>query len=92
MRRERIDAQIAEIRAALGPARAGQPGEPPAGKRNLSAAARKRMSEAQKRRWAAVSAEKQAETRSEDSKIGKRSAKPKGKAKGEEDFGEPVES
>ena len=54
----RIDAQIAELRAML----TGTPTEPaatpeaPKGKRRMSAAARKRISDAQRKRWAAKKA------------------------------------
>jgi hypothetical protein len=56
----RIDQQIAELRALLSgsPAESGSTPEPPTGKRRkFSAAARKRMKEAQQRRWAKIRAE-----------------------------------
>ncbi len=59
MERQKIDDKIKEIRARIGgrkvalpsAAAAGAPAAP-ARKRNLSAAARKRIADAQKRRWA----------------------------------------
>src|SRR5947207_2695531 len=51
----RIDAEIAELRAILpgGRTEPSAPPEPPQSKRRkMSAAARKRMSEGQKKRWA----------------------------------------
>ena len=61
--KRRIDAQIAEIRQMLTGARtepASTP-EPPKPKRRLSAAGRRRIIEATKKRWAAIRAAKQAE-------------------------------
>jgi hypothetical protein len=59
MERQKIDDKIKEIRARLGGRRAPAPSAAGAGsapaqprKRNLSAAARKRIADAQKRRWA----------------------------------------
>ena len=52
--RQRIDEQIQQVRALLGKRRGRPPGRAkPRGKRQLSAAARKRISQAQRRRWAA---------------------------------------
>jgi hypothetical protein len=52
----RIDAQIAELRAMLPGQPVGTPDAPIAKRRPMSAAARKRMSEAQRKRWAASTA------------------------------------
>jgi hypothetical protein len=51
----RIDAQIAELRAMLPGQPVVTPESPIAKRRPMSAAARKRMSEAQRKRWAASS-------------------------------------
>jgi hypothetical protein len=51
----RIDAQIAELRAMLSGQPVVTPEAPTAKRRPMSAAARKRMSEAQKKRWAVSS-------------------------------------
>lgn len=52
--RQRLDEQIQQVRGLLGKRRGRPPGRAkPAVKRQLSAAARKRISLAQKRRWAA---------------------------------------
>ena len=52
----RIDAQIAELRAMLPGGRTETAAAPevPKGKRRMSAAARKRIGDAQRKRWAAV--------------------------------------
>ena len=58
LQRQRIDEQIQEVRSLLGraPGRRGRPPASPAGRKRgpgrLSAAARKRIAAAQKRRWA----------------------------------------
>ena len=58
--KSRLDARIAEIRQKLGGAAGDEPGTssdaPAAGRkrRKMSAAARKRIADAQKKRWAAV--------------------------------------
>ena len=56
LQRQRIDAQIAQVRSALGKKvlRGGASAMPSlkAAKRNLSEAARKRIAAAQKKRWA----------------------------------------
>lgn len=59
LRRDRIDARIAELRSQLEMKRNGRPFGPmpqpaPRRKRHVSAATRKRMAEAQRKRWAAV--------------------------------------
>jgi len=57
--KRRIDAQIGELRAMLSGGRTEGPAtlEVPTRKRKVSAAARRRMAEGQKRRWAAIKAE-----------------------------------
>ena len=57
MRRQRIDAQIAELQTILGGAGPGGSGKT---KRKFSAAALQRMREAQQRRWAKVKGKKAA--------------------------------
>jgi hypothetical protein len=54
-RKKQIDAQIAEIRQLLTGGRAEPAAKPEAGRkrRKVSAAGRKRMAEAQRKRWAA---------------------------------------
>ena len=58
LQKQRIEEQIQQVRALLGARRvksnppAGPAAEKPARKRRLSAAARKRIAQAQKRRWA----------------------------------------
>lgn len=61
--KRRIDTQIAEIRQILQGARTepAAVSEPPKPKRRLSAAGRRRIIEATKKRWAAIHAAKQAE-------------------------------
>jgi hypothetical protein len=75
--KQRIDAQIADLQAMLsgGPARAAAlPEEAPKGKRRkMSAAARKRIGDAQRKRWAASKGE------SEDSQTTSEAPKPKRK-------------
>jgi hypothetical protein len=52
--KQRLEGQIQQVRALLGKRRGRPPGRAkPSGKRQLSAAARKRISLAQRRRWAA---------------------------------------
>jgi hypothetical protein len=66
--KRRIDAQIAEIRAMLPGGRTEPPTTPevPKGKRRkLSAAARKRIGDAQRRRWAASKGTSQPATQAE---------------------------
>jgi hypothetical protein len=57
--KERIDAQIAEIRQMLdgGPKQAAATLETPRPKRKITAAARRRMKEGQQRRWARIRGE-----------------------------------
>lgn len=57
--KRRIDAQIGELRAMLSGGRTEGPAtaEAPTRKRKVSAAARRRMAEGQKKRWAAIKAE-----------------------------------
>ena len=56
LQKERIEAQIREVRELLGRSRSGMEepgnGREESGKRQLSEAARKRIAAAQKRRWA----------------------------------------
>ena len=54
-RKQHIDTQIADLRAMLKNAQSTRPDTAP--KRKFSAAARRRMREAQQRRWAAVKAQ-----------------------------------
>ena len=56
MQRDRLNEQIARVQALLG----GKAATPISGKRPVSAAARKRMAEAQTRRWARYRKEKAA--------------------------------
>ena len=51
--RDRLDRAIAALRGAR---RGRKPGRPAGGVRQMSAAARRRISQAQKKRWAAVRA------------------------------------
>ncbi len=57
--KRRIDTQIGELRAMLsgGRTEGTAPPEAPTRKRKVSAAARRRMAEGQKKRWAAIKAE-----------------------------------
>jgi hypothetical protein len=56
--REKISSQIAEIRRIVGGSREpATESATPRGKRKVSAAARKKMAEAQRRRWAKVRAQ-----------------------------------
>src|ERR1035441_3865401 len=76
----KIDAQIAELRAMLsgGPSEPAATPEPPTGKRKkFSAAARKRMKEAQRRRWAKIRGESEspAPTTPEPAKLKRRLSK-----------------
>ena len=74
--KSRLDAQIADLRAMLsgGPAKAAAiPGEPPRKRREMSAAARKRIGDAQRKRWAA------SKRQSEDSQSTSEAPKPKRK-------------
>jgi hypothetical protein len=61
LEKQRIDAQIDQVRALLG--RRGWPAGKVTRKRRLSAAARKRMALAQKRRWAEYRKRKTAKVR-----------------------------
>jgi hypothetical protein len=54
--KRKIDAQISELRQRLGGAvpKSAEPGSPGKGRRKMSAAGRKSIAEAQRRRWAAA--------------------------------------
>jgi hypothetical protein len=74
--KQRIDAQIAELRAVLTGAPEGSAKEAPAERkrRKFSAAARKRMREAQKLRWAKIGGESRT---APEAKPAKKTARPK---------------
>jgi hypothetical protein len=83
IQRNTLDEQIEEVRALLGhraPGRSARSTEhdseqqPQPKRSRLSAAARKRISTAQKKRWAAVRAEQQAKEKSQTKKAVKKSA------------------
>lgn len=85
--KERLDAQIAELRQMLkgGPATSGEPDGPTAsklGRRTMSAAARKRIGDTQRKRWAATKpkAEKPSKTAKPPAPAKKRKLSPAGRA------------
>ena len=60
--RRRLDTQIGELRAMLSGSKSeGATSEAPTRKRKVSAAARRRMAQGQKKRWAAIKAESQSQ-------------------------------
>jgi len=73
--KRRIDAQIGELRAMLSGGRTEATGssEAPTRTRKVSAAARRRMAEGQRKRWAAV----KAESKKPESAAGREPARPK---------------
>jgi head-tail adaptor len=77
LQKRRIDAQIGELRAMLSGARTDETAtsEAPTRKRKVSAAARRRMAEGQRKRWAAV----KAESKKPESAAGREPARPKRK-------------
>src|ERR1019366_3548381 len=75
--KRRIDAQIAELKAILsgGPAETAAPEPTKRKRRKMSAAGRKAISEATKKRWAAFHAAQQASEQPTPKKAAKKSAK-----------------